>query len=125
MATSTTARSTTARYEPSLVERKWQVGWHETDAFATPALVEGRSDLYVFVGPPPIPEDSHLNHLRSYTLADSHARFRRSSGDAVLFAFGFEGVGLRAELSDIAGNETHPDRRTRGDTQMREMLERL
>ena len=63
--------------------------------------------------------------MRSYSIGDAYARFRRARGDAVLFAFGFDAFGLPAELGAIAGGESPNDWVNRCATHMRGQLERL
>jgi len=119
------ATSTTAGYEPLLVERKWQDAWREADAFATPASTENRSDAYIFVAPQSAAGDIHLGNLRGYTIADAHARFRRSRGDAVLFALGLDALALPTELGAVAESRASAHRVTSRCAHMREQLERL
>ena len=88
-------------YEPALLEARWQRAWEENNTFATPAFREDRQDAYVFAACPFTSGDAHLGHIRSYTIADAHVRFRRARGDAVLFSLGFDAFGLPAELGAI------------------------
>jgi leucyl-tRNA synthetase len=120
-----TTSATAAGYEPLLVERRWQAAWRETDAFGTPAPADGISDVYVFVAPPSTSGDVSLGHLRGYTLADAHARFRRSRGDAVLFALGFDAFSGPADLDAMSQGETPAGWVTRRCAQMRDRLDRL
>jgi leucyl-tRNA synthetase len=119
------ATSATVRYEPLLVERKWQATWQEHTAFSTPASAEGKSDAYIFVAPPSSSGDIDLAQLRGYMLADAHARFRRSRGDAVLSTFGLHAFAPPADRSAEARGETFTDCVTGRCPQMRDMLQRL
>jgi leucyl-tRNA synthetase len=85
-------------YDPARVEREWQARWIQMDAHQTRARTKGTDDAYVFVTPPFTSGDAHLGHVRSYTLGDAYARFRRAQGAAVLFSLGFDTFGLPTEL---------------------------
>lgn len=89
-----------AGYEPAAAEARWQKAWAEAGAFATPPLDE-RPSSYVFAGCPFTSGDAHLGHIRSYTISDAFARYRRARGDAVLFSLGFDSFGLPAELEAV------------------------
>ncbi len=87
-------------YDPAAVEARWQEAWARAGAFATPPQ-DDRTSSYVFAGCPFTSGDAHLGHIRSYTISDAFARFRRARGDAVLFSLGFDSFGLPAELEAI------------------------
>ena len=93
------------RYEPHAIEARRQAAWRERDAFRTPPLAEDQPHLYIKPSAPFTSGNVHIGHVRSYSIGDAYARFRRARGDAVLFAFGFDAFGLPAELGAIAGGE--------------------
>jgi leucyl-tRNA synthetase len=66
-----------------------------------------------------------MGHVRSYSIGDAYARFRRARGEDVLFAFGFDAFGLPAELGAIASGERPGDWVKRCAEHMRRQLERL
>jgi leucyl-tRNA synthetase len=115
----------TRRYEPHDVEARRQAAWRERDAFRTPPLVEDQPHLYIKPSAPFTSGNVHIGHVRSYSIGDAYARFRRARGDAVLFSFGFDAFGLPAELGAIAGGEPPTDWVNRCATHMQGQLERL
>ena len=92
-------------YDPAAVEARRRRAWRERDAYRTPPPVEGRHDSYVKAVCPFTSGHIHVGHVRSYTIADAYARYRRMRGDAVLFSIGFDAFGLPAELAAIANEE--------------------
>ena len=78
----------------------------ERGAFRTPPIAEEQPHLYIKPSAPFTSGNIHIGHVRSYSIGDAYARFRRARGDAVLFAFGFDAFGLPAELGAIAGGES-------------------
>jgi leucyl-tRNA synthetase len=113
------------RYEPHAVEGRRQVAWRERDAFRTPPLNEERPHLYIKPSAPFTSGNVHIGHVRSYSIGDAYARFRRARGEDVLFSFGFDAFGLPAELGAIAGGESPSDWVNRCATHMTGQLERL
>jgi leucyl-tRNA synthetase len=96
---------TSRRYEPHTIEAARQAAWRERDAFRTPPLNEDQPHLYIKPSAPFTSGNVHIGHVRSYSIGDAYARYRRARGEDVLFAFGFDAFGLPAELGAIAGGE--------------------
>jgi leucyl-tRNA synthetase len=113
------------RYEPLALEARRQAAWREQDAFATPPLAEERAHLYIKPSAPFTSGNVHMGHVRSYSIGDAYARFRRARGDDVLFAFGFDAFGLPAELTAIASDIRPHDWVERSAAHMRSQLNRL
>ncbi|HLM86449.1 MAG TPA: class I tRNA ligase family protein [Solirubrobacteraceae bacterium] len=127
------ANSAPNRYQPGVIETRRQAAWRERDAFRTPPLAasspEGEGDeqthLYIKPSAPFTSGNVHIGHVRSYSIGDAYARFRRARGDAVLFAFGFDAFGLPAELGAIAGGVSPSDWVARCAAHMTGQLQRL
>ena len=113
------------RYDPHAVEARRQASWAERDAFRTPPLAEDQPHLYIKPSAPFTSGNVHIGHVRSYSIGDAYARFRRARGEDVLFAFGFDAFGLPAELGAIAGGEPPTDWVDRCATHMTGQLRRL
>ncbi|HSZ12826.1 MAG TPA: class I tRNA ligase family protein [Solirubrobacteraceae bacterium] len=113
------------RYEPDAIEARRQASWRERDAFRTPPLTDARTHIYIKPSAPFTSGNVHIGHVRSYSIGDAYARFRRARGDAVLFAFGFDAFGLPAELGAIAGGESPSDWVHRCAEHMTGQLQRL
>ncbi len=90
-------------YEAHAIEARRQAAWRERDAARTPTVFDDQPHLYIKPSAPFTSGNVHMGHVRSYSVGDAYARFRRARGDRVLFAFGFDAFGLPAELGAIAG----------------------
>jgi leucyl-tRNA synthetase len=113
-------------YDPRAIEARRQEAWRERHAFATPAPTEdGPPHRYIKPSAPFTSGNVHIGHVRSYSIGDAYARYRRARGDAVLFAFGFDAFGLPAELGAIAGGVSPSDWVARCATHMTGQLQRL
>jgi leucyl-tRNA synthetase len=94
------------RYDAHAIEARRQAAWRERDAFRTPPTLDVQAHLYIKPSAPFTSGNVHIGHVRSYSIGDAYARFRRARGDGVLFAFGFDAFGLPAELGAIASGES-------------------
>ncbi len=113
-------------YDPRAIEARRQTAWRERDAFATPVPTDdGPPHRYIKPSAPFTSGNVHIGHVRSYSIGDAYARYRRARGDAVLFAFGFDAFGLPAELGAIAGGVSPSDWVARCATHMTGQLRRL
>jgi leucyl-tRNA synthetase len=113
------------RYDPHALEARRQASWAQRDAFRTPPPTEDRPHLYIKPSAPFTSGNVHIGHVRSYSIGDAYARFRRARGDDVLFAFGFDAFGLPAELGAIAGGEPPSEWVARCAAHMKGQLQRL
>ncbi|HEX3432687.1 MAG TPA: class I tRNA ligase family protein [Solirubrobacteraceae bacterium] len=91
------------RYDAHAIEARRQAAWSEREAARTPTVFDDQPHLYIKPSAPFTSGNVHIGHVRSYSIGDAYARFRRARGDRVLFAFGFDAFGLPAELGAIAG----------------------
>jgi leucyl-tRNA synthetase len=103
----TSTASAPGAYDWRDTEARAQRTWREHAAFDAPVLKDGTKGKYIFVGCPFTSGNAHVGHIRSYSIADSYARFLRARGEPVLFSIGFDSFGLPAELEAIR-NKMHP-----------------
>jgi leucyl-tRNA synthetase len=112
-------------YDPQVVEARRQAAWSARAAFRTPALQEEGPHIYIKPSAPFTSGNIHIGHVRSYSIGDAYARFRRARGDSVLFAFGFDAFGLPAELGAIASAQPPSEWVERCARHMTSQLDRL
>jgi leucyl-tRNA synthetase len=92
------------RYNPAVIEPKWQKYWEEHQTFRAPELPTG-DKLYVLdMFPYPSGDGLHVGHPEGYTATDIVCRFERKRGKSVLHPMGFDAFGLPAEEHAIKTN---------------------
>jgi leucyl-tRNA synthetase len=100
------------RYDPKLIEPKWQRVWADERTWEVPnepsgELADGRPKAYVLEMLPYPSGEPHIGHLKVYSVGDAIAHFRRRNGDRVLHPLGYDAFGLPAENHAIRTGQ-HP-----------------
>ena len=84
--------SAPARIDWNLIESKWIETWEKQKVFESDPD-NNREKYFVTVAYPDPNSPQHIGHGRTYTLADTHARYMRMKGYNVLFPMGFHYTG--------------------------------
>jgi leucyl-tRNA synthetase len=99
------------RYNPTEIESKWQSYWEETKSYIVHDD-DPRPKYYNLVEfPYPSGAGLHVGHCRPYVTFDILSRWRRMSGENVLFPMGWDAFGLPAEQYAIKTG-VHPSKVT-------------
>jgi leucyl-tRNA synthetase len=100
------------RYEPGPIERKWQAVWEKEGTWEVanpgqPGFDDSKPKSYVLEMLPYPSGEPHMGHLKTYSIGDAIAHFRRRRGMRVLHPMGYDAFGLPAENHAIRTGE-HP-----------------
>ncbi len=101
------------RYNPAVVEPKWQQFWEANQTFRT-ARIPKNQKLYVLdMFPYPSGEGLHVGHPEGYTATDIVCRFQRMRGQSVCTRWAWDAFGLPAEAARHQDRHPSPhDHRT-------------
>lgn len=101
------------KYNPAVIEPKWQAFWETNQTFVAPRLPKaGGAKLYALdMFPYPSGDGLHVGHPEGYTATDIVCRAARMQGKSVLHPMGFDAFGLPAEEHAIKTGE-HPRKQT-------------
>jgi leucyl-tRNA synthetase len=95
------------RYEPEIIEPKWQKRWAETSIYRTPTDPGPNTFYCLDFFPYPSGDGLSVGHGRNYVPTDVISRYHRMQGDAVLHPMGWDAFGLPAE-NDAIRKGIHP-----------------
>lgn len=85
------------RYDPALIEPKWQAVWREEKTWHVSNKPDDRPGSYVLEMLPYPSGEPHMGHLKVYSVGDALAHYRRRNGMRVLHPMGYDSFGLPAE----------------------------
>jgi len=86
------------RYDPAKIEPRWQAVWADEHVWeVSNTSSDLRPKSYVLEMLPYPSGEPHIGHLKTYSVGDAIAHFRRRNGFRVLHPMGYDAFGLPAE----------------------------
>jgi leucyl-tRNA synthetase len=114
------------RYDPSVIEPKWQARWAADPAlYAAEPVSCGKPKYYVLEMLPYPSGQLHMGHVRNYSIGDALARHMWMRGYNVLHPMGWDAFGLPAENAALKNNTPPREWTLNNIAAMKVQMERL
>jgi leucyl-tRNA synthetase len=113
------------RYNPAVIEPKWQNKWADTKIYAARDFDDKPKYTVLTEFPYPSGAAMHMGHAMTFTGGDIVARHKRALGYNVLFPMGFDAFGLPAENYAIKHKITPQSAVEQNITHFRKQLDQM
>jgi leucyl-tRNA synthetase len=97
------------KYNPKVIEAKWQKYWADNQTFAAVNNSEKPKHYVLDMFPYPSGAGLHVGHPLGYIASDVYARYKRHQGFNVLHPMGYDSFGLPAEQYAIQTGQRPED----------------
>ena len=114
-----------SRYEPHVIEPRWQDHWRTEDTFRTDEDPAKPKFYGLVMFPYPSGDGLHVGHPESYTAVDAVVRYKRANGYRVLHPMGWDAFGLPAERHALRTGRHPAEITEKNIANFRSQLERL
>jgi valyl-tRNA synthetase len=85
------------RYDPRLVEERWQHTWEEEGLYAAGAGARGIATYVICVPPPNVTGELHMGHALNGSMQDTLVRWHRMRGFDTLWQPGYDHAGISTQ----------------------------
>jgi len=120
------AETNEQRYDPAVIEPKWQARWAADPAlYAAEPVTCGKPKYYVLEMLPYPSGQLHMGHVRNYSIGDALARHMWMRGYNVLHPMGWDAFGLPAENAALKNNTPPREWTLANIAAMKRQMERL
>ena len=114
------------RYEPAVIEPKWQAKWAANPAIYAAEPAGTDKPKYYVLEMLPYPSGAlHIGHVRNYAIGDALARYMWMQGYNVLHPMGWDAFGLPAENAALKNNTPPREWTLKNIAAMKRQMQRL